>query len=248
MAKHRILLVDDDTDILEINRSFLTNEGYDVSVATNIAQTLQKVETNSYDCIVLDIMLPDGNAYDLPSKIHVYSNAPIIFLSAKDQLEDKITGFKAGGDDYMTKPYNLPELSARISAHIRRNMTRDGFLMEFPPLTMNVKTREVTLNNVPVHLTNREFDILRLLAETPNVIVPFARIYSHVWGDDGLCDNHLVMVNISYLRKKMEKADPTSSSLRPSGVPVILSPTRRSVTLCAPSNFSGSVGRYVVRS
>ena len=164
MAKHRILLVDDDTDILEINRSFLTNEGYDVSVATSIATTLQKVETNSFDCIVLDIMLPDGTAYDLPSKIHVYSNAPIIFLSAKDQLEDKITGFKAGGDDYMTKPYNLPELSARISAHIRRNMARDGFLMEFPPLTMNVKTREVVLNDVPVHLTNREFDILRLHA------------------------------------------------------------------------------------
>ena len=75
MAKHRILLVDDDTDILEINRSFLTNEGYDVSVATSIASTLQKVETNSYDCIVLDIMLPDGTAYDLPAKIHVYSNA-----------------------------------------------------------------------------------------------------------------------------------------------------------------------------
>ncbi|HOO61067.1 MAG TPA: response regulator, partial [Bacillota bacterium] len=71
MAKHRILLVDDDTDILEINRSFLTNEGYEVSVATNIAQTLQKVETNAYDCIVLDIMLPDGSAYDLPTKLRI---------------------------------------------------------------------------------------------------------------------------------------------------------------------------------
>ena len=209
MAKHRILLVDDDTDILEINRSFLSNEGYEVSVATNISQTLQKVETNAYDCIVLDIMLPDGNAFDLPSKIHVHCNTPIIFLSAKDQTEDKIAGLRAGGSDYMTKPYSLPELSARIAAHIRSNMAREGFLMEFPPLTMNVKTREVTLNGTPVHLTNREFDILRLLAETPNVIVPFARIYANVWGDDGLCDNHLVMVNISYLRKKMEKADPT---------------------------------------
>ncbi|HOO61962.1 MAG TPA: response regulator transcription factor, partial [Bacillota bacterium] len=141
-------------------------------------------------------------------KLRIYTAAPIIFLSAKDQLEDKITGFKVGGDDYMTKPYSLPELSVRIAAHIRRSLTRDGFLMEFPPLSLNVKTREVLLNDKPVHLTNREFDILRLLAETPNVIVPFTRIYSHVWGDDGLCDNHLVMVNISYLRKKMEKAAP----------------------------------------
>ena len=107
MAKHRILLVDDDTDILEINRSFLTNEGYDVSVATNIAQTLQKVETNSYDCIVLDIMLPDGNAYDLPSKIHVYTNAPIIFLSAKDQLEDKITGYIGGQQIWLDEDGNV---------------------------------------------------------------------------------------------------------------------------------------------
>ena len=208
MAKQRLLLVDDDTDILEVNKAYLENEGYDVSVATTMTQTLEKVATNSYDCIVLDIMLPDGSAYDLPSKLRVYTKAPIIFLSARDQLEDKITGFKVGGDDYMTKPYSLQELSARVSAHIRRNMTADGFLMDYPPLTINIKSREVLLNGKQVHLTNREFDILRLLAETPNVIVPFSRIYSVVWGDDGMCDNHLVMVNISYLRKKMEKAAP----------------------------------------
>lgn len=208
MAKQRILLVDDDPDILEVNRVLLSNEGYEVSTAMTISQTLEKVATNSYDCIVLDIMLPDGSAYDLPAKLRVYTKSPIIFLSARDQLEDKITGFRVGGDDYMTKPYSLQELSARISAHIRRNMTSDGLLMEFPPLTINLKTREVTLNNHVVLLTNREFDILRLLAETPNVIVPFTRIYSLVWGDDGMCDNHLVMVNISYLRKKMEKAAP----------------------------------------
>ena len=121
MAKQHILLVDDDPDILEVNRVLLTNEGYEVSVAMTISQTLEKVAVNTYDCIVLDIMLPDGSAYDLPAKLRVYTKAPIIFLSARDQLEDKITGFKVGGDDYMTKPYSLQELSARISAHIRRN-------------------------------------------------------------------------------------------------------------------------------
>lgn len=80
--------------------------------------------------------------------------------------------------------------------------------MEFKPLLINIKTREVTIKDQPVHFTNREFDILRLLAETPNVIVPFSKIYSHVWGDDTPCDNHLVMVNISYMRKKMEKIAP----------------------------------------
>lgn len=208
MAQHKILLVDDDTDILEINSAFLTSEGYDVCTATTIAQTMEKVQLNSFDCIVLDVMLPDGSAFELPPRIQVYSKAPIIFLTAKEDIDDKISGFKAGADDYITKPYSLPELSLRINAHIKRSLKSEGFLMEFNPLKINIKTREVTLKDEAVHLTNREFDILRLLAETPNVIVPFSRIYSHVWGDDSPCDNHLVMVNISYLRKKMEKIAP----------------------------------------
>ena len=208
MAQHKILLVDDDTDILEINRTFLASEGFEVLTATTIAQTMEKIQIHSFDCIVLDVLLPDGSAFELPPRIAVYSKAPIIFLTAKEQVEDKIQGFKVGADDYITKPYSLPELSLRINAHIRRNMKSEGFLMEFAPLKINIKTREVLLKEMPVHLTNREFDILRLLAETPNVIVPFSRIYSHVWGDDSPCDNHLVMVNISYLRKKMEKIAP----------------------------------------
>ena len=208
MDQNRVLLVDDDTDILEINKAFLEGEGYEVITATTIAQTMEKGQTYNFDCIVLDVMLPDGSAFELPPKIQVYSNAPIIFLTAREQAEDKVVGFKSGADDYITKPYSLPELSLRINAHIRRNMKSEGFLMEFPPLKINIKTREVTLKDVPVHLTNREFDILRLLAETPNVIVPFSRIYSHVWGNDTPCDNHLVMVNISYLRKKMDKIAP----------------------------------------
>ena len=208
MAQHKILLVDDDTDILEINRAFLESEGYEVVTATNIAQTMEKVQLHNFDCIVLDVMLPDGSAFELPPRISVYSDAPIIFLTAREQVEDRIQGFKVGADDYITKPYSLPELSLRINAHIRRNMKSEGFLVEYPPLKINIKTREVTLKDKPLHLTNREFDILCLLAETPNVIVPFTRIYSHVWGDDSPCDNHLVMVNISYLRKKMEKIAP----------------------------------------
>lgn len=208
MAQHRLLLVDDDTDILEINTAFLEGEGYEVITATTIAETMEKVQSHSFDCIVLDVMLPDGSSFDLPPRIQAYSDSPIIFLTAKEQVEDKIQGFKVGADDYITKPYSLPELSLRINAHIKRNMKSEGFLIEYAPLKINIKTREVTLKDSQVHLTNREFDILRLLAETPNVIVPFAKIYSHVWGDESACDNHLVMVNISYLRKKMEKIAP----------------------------------------
>ena len=208
MSQQKILIVDDDSDILEVNSAYLKEEGFEVHTASTIAQTMEKIQMNSFDCIVLDVMLPDGNAFEIPSRIAVYSKAPIIFLTAKDQMEDKLVGLQSGADDYITKPYSLPELSLRIKAHIKRNMKSEGFLMEFNPLKINIKTREVTLKDAQVHLTNREFDILRLLAETPNVIVPFSKIYSHVWGDDSPCDNHLVMVNISYLRKKMEKIAP----------------------------------------
>ncbi|MCH4153430.1 MAG: response regulator transcription factor [Saccharofermentans sp.] len=208
MAKQKILIVDDDNDILTLNRDFLIGEGYEVSTATSCAEALDKVQLHNFGCLVLDVMLPDGSAFDLAPKLKQYTDSPIIFLTAKDQQEDVIKGFNVGADDYITKPYSLPELSLRINVHIKRNMKSEGFLVEYPPLSINIKTREVTLKEKSLHLTNREFDILCLLAETPNVIVPFTRIYSHVWGDDSPCDNHLVMVNISYLRKKMEKVAP----------------------------------------
>ncbi|MBQ2066115.1 MAG: response regulator transcription factor [Clostridiales bacterium] len=208
MAKHKILIVDDDNDILTLNRDFLVGEGYEVVTATTCSEALAKAQVHNFACLVLDVMLPDGSAFDLAPKIKEFTDAPMIFLTAKDQQEDVIKGFNVGADDYVTKPYSLPELSLRINVHIKRNMKSEGFLIEYPPLSINIRTREVMLKNKPLHLTNREFDILCLLAETPNVIVPFTRIYSHVWGDDSPCDNHLVMVNISYLRKKMEKIAP----------------------------------------
>ena len=214
MPKHKILIVDDDTDILALNKDFLTGQGYDVVTAASCAEAEEKVGVHNFACIVLDVMLPDGSAFDIVPKLREKTDAPIIFLTAKDQQEDVITGFNVGGDDYITKPYSLPELSLRINVHIRRSMKSDGFLVESPPLSINIKTRGVTLKDKPLHLTNREFDILCLLAETPNVIVPFTRIYSHVWGEDSPCDNHLVMVNISYLRKKMEKAAPEMTFIK----------------------------------
>ena len=163
MAKQKVFLVDDDSDILVLNRDFLESEGYDVVTAASCAEALEKIKLHSFSCIVLDVMLPDGSAFDLAPKIKEYTDCPIIFLTAKDQQEDVINGFKVGADDYITKPYSLPELSLRINVHIKRNMKSEGFLVEYPPLRINIKTREVTLKEKPLHLTNREFDILCLL-------------------------------------------------------------------------------------
>ena len=207
----RVLIVEDDPIIVEGLKVALTQEKYETAAFGCMKDALDAVGGTKevrFDVCLLDINLPDGDGYQICKAIREKSQVPIIFLTAKDQQEDVISGFKVGADDYITKPYSLPELSLRINVHIKRSMKSEGFLVEYPPLRINIKTREVTLKEKPLHLTNREFDILCLLAETPNVIVPFTRIYSHVWGDDSPCDNHLVMVNISYLRKKMEKIAP----------------------------------------
>ena len=101
MAKQKVFLVDDDSDILVLNRDFLESEGYDVVTATNCADALEKIKLHSFSCIVLDVMLPDGSAFDLAPKIKDYTDCPIIFLTAKDQQEDVINGFKVGADDYI---------------------------------------------------------------------------------------------------------------------------------------------------
>ena len=130
MAKQKVFLVDDDSDILVLNRDFLESEGYDIVTATNCADALEKIKLHNFSCIVLDVMLPDGSAFDLAPKIKEFTDCPIIFLTAKDQQEDVINGFKVGADDYITKPYSLPELSLRINVHIQRNMKSEGFLVE----------------------------------------------------------------------------------------------------------------------
>ena len=130
MAKQKVFLVDDDSDILVLNRDFLESEGYDVVTAASCAEALEKIKLHSFSCIVLDVMLPDGSAFDLAPKIKEYTDCPIIFLTAKDQQEDVINGFKVGADDYITKPYSLPELSLRINVHIKRNMKSEGFLVD----------------------------------------------------------------------------------------------------------------------
>ena len=150
----------------------------------------------------------------LPGMIRAYTDAPVIIYSDKDTLEDKIKGYSAGCDDYLSGSADVRELELHVSSLIRRSLKSSNTIVEFPPLTMDLKTREVTLNGAEIKFTNREFEILYFLAETPNKTVPIQEIYKRVWGENTPCDSHLVMVNISYIRKKLEAVMPGAAFVK----------------------------------
>ena len=217
MAEEKILIVDDEKPINKLIASYVNNEHYRSYSAYNGAEALALVKKEDPDLIILDIMLPDADGTSLCLDIRKYSDAPIIFLSAKTQEIDKIIALAAGGDDYITKPFMPGELIARIKAHLRRrnksNAAEEGSqtTYTFGNLHVDLDAYEVYVDNQPVSLTSKEFDILRLLMENPKKIYSASQIYEQVWKT--VCmenDTKTVMVYISNLRKKIE-ADPSHS-------------------------------------
>ncbi len=211
MPNEKILVVDDDQAINKLVCSYLTKEQYTVFTAYTAAEALSKLYEENPDLIILDIMLPDGDGTSLSLDIRKFSNAPIIFLSAKTQELDKIIALSAGGDDYMTKPFMPGELVARVKAHLRRQNTlmqssqMDNAVYEADNLRIDVTSHEVSVNNTQVNLTIKEFDILKLLIENPHKVFPASQIFETIWKTSCMSnDTKTVMVYISTLRKKIE--------------------------------------------
>lgn len=167
------------------------------------------MKKNTFSCIILDVMMPEINGFSACKKFRTISNAPIIFLSGRADEEDRIKGLTIGADDYITKPYSLRELAIRIEIHIRRyeanNQTKQELsVWEFPPLTIDIIKRKVYWNDEPISLSNKEFDILKTLAEKPGETFRFDEIGNAVWGDYLESDRRSIMVNMSRLRKKLQ--------------------------------------------
>ena len=211
MSDEKILIIDDEKPINKLVASYVTNEHYRAYSAYTGAEALNLVRREDPDLIILDIMLPDVEGTALCLDIRKYSDAPIIFLSARTQEIDKIIALSAGGDDYMTKPFMPGELIARIKAHLRRrkqvspDAAKKRTVFTFDDLKVDLDAYEVYLHGEPVSLTTKEFEILRLLMENPRKVFSTAQIYEQVWKT--VCmgnDTKTVMVYISNLRKKIE--------------------------------------------
>ena len=215
-----ILVVDDNPEIREIIRILLTGEGYEITEAADGIRALEELERCDFDLIILDIMLPSMNGYEVCQKIREKSNAPILFLSARTTDSDKILGFSSGGDDYLAKPFSYSELLGRTKALIRRYHVYQGKEREeisdslsFGNLTIDTTHRQVLLNGQNIELTTTEYEMLNLLAKNRRQIFSAQKLYESIWNEPYYYGaNNTVMVHIRNLRQKIEK-DPKNPAL-----------------------------------
>jgi len=205
MAK--LLLIDDDFEVLEINKKYLVGEGFTVYTSPDPVQGIQYAKKVQPDCILLDVMMPGMDGFDVCSRIREFSAVPIIFLTGKTSEDDKINGLITGADDYIVKPYSLRELKARIDVLLRRFQqaaaASDDHVLTFHNLTIDKLAHKAFYKGDDLLLTNREYEVLLYLATHPNQEVTFEELGSTLFGTYQEADRRSVMVNVSRLRKKM---------------------------------------------
>lgn len=206
----KILIIEDEPSLLEIMQRFLEKERYVVETVTSINDALMKVSLYNYDCILLDIMLPDGNGLTFLQELKKMNKREnVIIISAKDSVDDKVTGLETGADDYLAKPFHLSELNARIKNIIRRNNHNSETSIEVGNVKLIRDKFEVYINNQPLELSRKEYDILYYFITRPNRLVDKMTLAEAVWGDhiDQVDNFDFIYAQIKNLRKKMNDAE-----------------------------------------
>ncbi len=205
----RILIIEDEGKIARFVELELIHEGYQVEKAFDGREGLEKFQSHPFDLIILDIMLPGLNGMEVLRRIRQVSDIPVILLTARDAVVDKVTGLDGGADDYITKPFAIEELLARIRASFRKkagysnhNAQQELVVGE---LRLDPKRREVRVRDNLVNLTKREFDLLNYLMENKNIVLSREIILERIWGYDFIGENNAVDVYIRYLRSKIEE-------------------------------------------
>lgn len=207
MTNAKILFVDDEPQIRRVMRTTLVARGYMVSTARNGEEALEKVREERYDLVLLDINMPGIGGMETCRIIRSQSDIPIVILSIRNAEKEKVEALDAGADDYVTKPFSMPELLARIRAALRRapllsSGTPD--VLNLGQTIINFVARRVTVNGTEVRLTPKEFDLLRYLASNPDEVIPHAKLLQTVWGPDYGEEVEYLRVFINQLRKKIE--------------------------------------------
>lgn len=207
--KQKILIIDDDVDLCRLLRHHLEQEGYDVCTCHDGVMGLHELQSAEYQLVVLDIMLPMINGYEVLERIRKKSFIPVLMLTAKDSEGDKVSGLRMGADDYLTKPFANSEFLARVSSLLRRYTifnTADGSpeIITVGGLSIDKAGREVRKDGMLLELTAKEFDLLLHFAENPGKVFTKRQIYQAVWKDAYAYDDNNIMVHIRRLRKKIE--------------------------------------------
>ncbi|MFT4009195.1 MAG: response regulator transcription factor [Nocardioidaceae bacterium] len=218
----RVLVVDDEVNIAELLCMALRYEGWEVSAAHSGTKAVTKAKEIRPDVVVLDVMLPDFDGLEVMRRIRVAEpDVPVLFLTAKDAVEDRIAGLTAGGDDYVTKPFALEEVVARLRGLLRRagaQQSAERNLLTVGDLTMDEDSREVERSGEPISLTATEFELLRFLMRNPRRVLSKAQILDRVWSYDFGGQANVVELYISYLRKKIDNGrEPMIHTMRGAG-------------------------------
>jgi two-component system, OmpR family, response regulator MprA len=205
----RILVVDDDRNLLRMLRRSLAFAGYTVTTAEDGQAALALILEHELDLVVLDVMLPEPlDGFEVARRLRAGgSHVPILMLTARDQLPDKVAGFASGADDYLPKPFAFEELLARVGALLRRTRrapSEEPELLRYADLALNPATREVWRGGQPVELTAREFDLLAYFLRHPRQVLTREQLFRGVWSSDYLGGSNIIDANISYLREKLE--------------------------------------------
>ncbi len=211
MQQSRILVADDDREILNLVSDCLEEEGFKVQKAYNGRQVLDMLEKEKFSLLVLDIMMPEIDGIEICRQIRGKYDIPILFLSAKAREIDKVIGLEIGADDYITKPFSINELIARIKAHLRREKRKTEIvevgdvIIEFDNVIIDTESYEVFIENEKIELSTKEFQILMYLIKNNNIVLTRDQIYAGVWNENLYGDINTVTVHITNLRKKLDQ-------------------------------------------
>lgn len=214
----KILIIEDDENILTLEKDYLEANGFEVDFTLDGDSGLKMALENSYSLILLDIMLPGIDGFEICKKIRQTSNIPILLVSAKKGEPDKINGLGFGADDYIVKPFSPSELVARVKAHIARYQrltnTPEQNVITFEDLRLNKQSGEAVYEGTSLNLTKKEFDVLFLLASNPDSVFTKANLFESVWGYDSLGDTSTLTVHINRLRDKLKEINPNSDYIK----------------------------------
>jgi two-component system, OmpR family, response regulator MprA len=205
--KPRILVADDDPEIVSFLRRGLTFEGFSVGAAVDGRQALDKIRESEPDLLILDVMMPGIDGLEVSKLVRQASKVPILMLTAKGTIADRVAGLNSGADDYLLKPFAFDELLARVKALLRRSQPQEKEILKFKDLSLDLGTREVKRKDKVVELTAQEFNLLEYLMRHPRQVLTREQIYEKVWGYDFAGESNILEVYVRYLRAKLESAE-----------------------------------------
>lgn len=200
----RILVVDDDPQIVSMLKRGLAYEGYTLDTAENGEKALAIARETPPDLVVLDVMMPGLDGIEVTKRLRQGSDTPVLLLTAKGTIPDKVAGLDAGADDYLVKPFAFDELLARVRALLRRRQPHEAAILQFGDLIVNTATREAQRGSSPIELTTREYELLLFFLRNPRQVLTRDMIYERVWGYDFGGESNIIDVYIRYLREKLE--------------------------------------------